>query len=127
MRPRLDDELEGFLVISAITLLILNRRERPSEDFGLARLVAATDAEFEATAADDIEHRGLLGDSNRMPPRHDVCSLAEPNLFRARGDRGLRQNRIRTELRAFGLKVMLGHKKIIEDEFVGEHALADLT
>src|SRR5260370_30547248 len=40
-RPRLDDDLVGFLVEGAVTLLVLDRRKRPAEHFCLARLVAA--------------------------------------------------------------------------------------
>ena len=126
LRPRLHDDLVGFLVVRAIALLVLDRRERPSEDLGLARLIAATDSEFEAPVADHVEHRGLLRDSNRMPPRNDVGSLPQPNLTRARCDRSLRQQRIWTELRALGLEVMLGHEEVVEAELVGEDSLPHL-
>ena len=127
LRPAFEDDVVRFLVIRAIAFLILNRRERPAEDLGLARLVATTDPEFEAPAAQHIEHRGLLRDSHRMPPGHDIRSLAETNLFGARGDRGFRQQRIGAELRALGLEVMLGHEEIVEAEFVGEDSLANLA
>src|SRR5271163_1561639 len=87
--PRLDDDLVGFLVVRAVALLVLDRRKRPSENFRLARLVTAADPEFETAAADDIEHRRLLCDSNRMPPRDDIGGLPKPNLTRARGYRRL--------------------------------------
>src|SRR5271155_3886257 len=118
--PRLDDDLVGFLVVRAVALLVLDGRERPAEDLGLTRLVTAADSEFEAAAADDVEHRCLLGDSDRMPPCHDVRGLAETNLARARGDRSLGEKRIGAELSALGLEVMLGHEEVVEAELVGE-------
>src|SRR5258708_40333580 len=113
LRPSLDDDLVRFLVVGAVAFLILNCGKRPSENFSLARLVAAINSKFEATSADDVEHRGLLRDSNRMPPRNDVGGLAKTNLARARCDRGFGEQWIGTELRTFGLEVMLGHEKVV--------------
>src|ERR1019366_1372508 len=62
-----------------------------------------------------------------MPPRHDVGRLAEANLLGTRSDSGFRQQRIGAELRALGLEVMLGHKEVVEAEFVGEDSLPNLA
>src|SRR5690242_13182057 len=45
-RPRLDDDLVRLLVEGAVTFLVLDCRKRPSEHFGLARLVAAADSKL---------------------------------------------------------------------------------
>src|SRR5208282_2694066 len=127
LSPRLDNDLVGFLVVGAVALLVLDRREWPSEDFGLARLIAAANSEFEAAAADDVEHSGLLRDSNWMPPGDDVGGLTKPNLARPHCDRGLGEERIGAELRALGLEVMLGHEKVVEAEPVGENSLPHLA
>src|SRR5258708_35795974 len=103
LRPRLDDDVVGFLVVGAVALLILDGREGPSEYLGLARLVAAADSKFDPATAQHVEHRGLLRDSNRMPPSDDIGGLAETDLPGAHGDRGFCKQRIRTELLALGL------------------------
>src|SRR5262249_29764966 len=112
--PRLENDLVRFLVVGAIALLVLDRCERPTEYFRLAGLVSASDPEFEPASAQHIEHRGLFRDSQRMPPRHDVRRLAEPNLRGPRGNRRFRKQRVRAELGAFRLKMMLGHKEVVE-------------
>src|SRR5216684_3259007 len=125
-RPRLDNDLVGLLVEGAVTFLVLDRRKRPAEHLGLARLVAAADSELETASAYDIEHRRLLSDPNRMPPRRDVCCLAEPDSAGACRNRGFGQQRIRAEFGALGLEVMLGHEEVVEAEPVGENSLPNL-
>src|SRR6516164_6775973 len=126
LRPGLENDLVRFLIIRAIAFLVLDRREGPAEHLGLAQLVPSPDSEFEPAAAYDIEHRGLLRDSHRMPPGHYVRGLAETNLARARGDRRFRQQRIGAELGTFGLKMVLGHEEIVEAELVSQNSLAYL-
>src|SRR6266852_1989582 len=107
VRPGVDFDLVGLLVEGAVTFLVLVRRKRPAEHFGLAGLVAAANSELEPPSAYDIEHRRLLSDPNRMPPRRDVCCLAEPDSASASRNRGFCQQRIRAKLGALGLEVML--------------------
>src|SRR5262249_48647825 len=99
--PGLYNDLVSFLVVCAIAFLILDSCKRPSEDFCLTRLIAAADSKLEASTAYHIKHRGLLGNSDRMPPGYDVRSLTKTDLTRARRDRGFREERIWAELRAF--------------------------
>src|SRR5712692_4529519 len=87
LRPRFKNDLVGFLVVGTIALLILDGREGPSEDLGLAWLIAAADSEFEPTAADNIQHRCLFGDPDRMPPGDDVGRLSQTDLTGAGRDR----------------------------------------
>ncbi len=44
-----------------------------------------------------------------------------------RGDGGLGEQRIRAELRALRLEVVLGHEEVVEAEPIGEDALAHLV
>src|ERR1700722_14545388 len=127
LRPTLYDDVVRLLVVRAISLLILDRRKRPSEDLGLTRLIASANSKFEPTAAQHVEHRSLLRNSHRMPPGHDIGGLPKANLLGTRGDSSFRQQRIGTELGAFGLKVMFRHEEIVEAEFVREDALANLA
>jgi len=62
-----------------------------------------------------------------MPPGDDIGGLAETDLPGAHGDRGFRKQRIRAELGALGLEVMLGHEEIVEAEFIGEDSLPNLV
>src|SRR5262249_56890451 len=78
LRPGLHDDLESFFEIGAVALLILDGRAvAPAPGFSLARLVAAPDPELQPPAADDIQHRRLLGDAQWMPPGQDVGHLPE--------------------------------------------------
>src|SRR5260370_696186 len=88
LRPRLHDDLVGFLVVGAVPPPPRICRNGPTKNSTPPGLIAAPDPDFGAPAADDIEHRGLLRDSNRMPPGDDVGGLPETNLARARCDRG---------------------------------------
>src|SRR5262245_54165180 len=87
LSPRLHDDLEGFFEVRTIALLILNSRTvAPAPRLRLAGLVAAADAELQPSPADHVEHRRLLRDAQRMPPRQDVRHLAKANALRLRRD-----------------------------------------
>ena len=126
MRPGLDDDLVGFLIVSAITFLVLDRGKRPAENFRFARLVAASNSKFKPATANDVEHRRLFGDSNEMPPGYDIRRLSKPDLGGAGCNRSFHQQRIRAELGALGLEMMLGHEEVVEAQAVGEDPLPNL-
>src|SRR5712692_6676486 len=62
-----------------------------------------------------------------MPPGYDIRRLPEPDLPRARRDRGFRQQRIWAEFRALRLKMMLGHEEVVEAEAIGQNPLPHLA
>ena len=99
----------------------------PAERFVLARLIAAADAAFDASAADHVERRDLFGQAHGMVPDDDVGRLAQPDASGVGRDRGLHHQRVRAHLRAFGLEVMLGQPERLEPQLLRQDALSHLV
>ncbi len=126
--PRLQDELERFFVGRAVPLLVLDRGAVvAAQGLVLARLVAAPDAAFESTVADDVEDGGLLGEADRVPPGDDVGVLAQPDTVGLGRHGGLDHHRVGAELGALGLEVVLAQPEVVEAELVGQDALPHLV
>src|SRR5947209_13908522 len=70
--PRLDDEIKDLLetLAAALHLDVIAAV--------VQRECAATGSELQPPARDDIEHRGLLREPNRMMQRQQVYREAEP-------------------------------------------------
>ena len=60
--------------------------QRAAEGFDLARVIAAADAHDHAPAGDDVGHRVVLGEAQRMPHRQHVEAAAEFQPFGLRGE-----------------------------------------
>ncbi len=126
--PAFADDRDHFLEGFAIALLVLDRRAvRTAQRLVLARLIAAADAALDASAADHVELRDLLGDAHRMMPDDDIGALAEADLLGLRGDRHLGEQRIGAHLGTFRLEMVLREPERLEPQLLGQDALADLV
>ena len=127
-RPALEDDRYRLLERLAVTLLVLDRRAIwPTQCLVLTRLVAAAHAAFDASAADYVELCNLLGDAHRVMPDDDIGALTQPDSFGLCGNRHLGEKWVRTHLRAFRLKMVLGEPERLEPQLLCKDALADLA
>jgi hypothetical protein len=79
LSPGFDNDLVALVAICTGAFFI--RTARPKDlpkNLGLARLSAAADPKLEPSAAQYVDHRGLLGQTNGMPPRQDVGTARWP-------------------------------------------------
>ena len=107
---RLEDDVDLLLEQLAVGRLIEQRR---AEGLHLARVIAAAHAEYDAAAAQDVRHRVVLGEAQRMPHRRDVEAAAD---LQALGDvRQMQRHHqhVGDALIAFGLEVMLRHPECV--------------
>ena len=103
---RLEDDIDLFLEQLAVGILIDQRR---AERFHLSRVIAAADAENHPPLGQDICHREVLGEAQRVPHRRDVeAGVKFQPLRQVRQVHG-QQDDVRQALGALWLKVMLGH------------------
>ena len=106
--PGAQDLLER--AAEAVALLARGHLER-GEELGPE---AAADAEDHAPLREAVENRDVLGDLERVPHGQQVGGGAEPELARARGDRGEQQERLGQ--RAARAEVTFGQPERIEAE-----------
>jgi hypothetical protein len=107
---RLEDDLHLLLEELAIARLIAKRRP---EGLDLARVVAAADAEGDATARQRVDHREILGQPQRMPHRRDVEAAAEPEPVRLVCEVERHHQDVRDALVPLALEVVLGEPERI--------------
>jgi len=116
------------MIIGPIPFLVLDSGAVGSpEHFSLTWLVPPADAEFQAPAADHIQHRRLLRHTDGVPPGQNIRHLSQANALRLRSDGRLGKQWVRAELWPLRHEVMLGHKPVIEAESVGQDALPNLA
>jgi hypothetical protein len=72
-------------------------------------MVAAPDAKDDPPAGQDVGHRVILGQPQRMPHRHDVEAAADVQVLRDAAQMHRHHQEIGDQFRAFGLEMMLGH------------------
>ena len=120
-------EAEGFLVEGLQHQLhaflehlpvFLGVEQRAAEGFHLAGVIAAADAHDHPPAGDDVGHRVVLGEAQRMPHRQHVEAAAEFQSFRLRGEPEAKLDQVRQALIAFVLEVVLGGPQRVVAGFV---------
>jgi hypothetical protein len=72
-------------------------------------VVAAPDAEDDPPAGQDVGHRVIFGQPQRMPHRHDVETAADVELLGDAAQMHRHHQKVRDQFRPFGLEMMLGH------------------
>ena len=117
-----EHELKLLLEVFPIFLCIDQRR---AEAFHLARVVAAADTHDDAAVGDDVGHRVVLGEPDRVPHRQHVERAAELQAPGLGGEPEAELHQIRQAFVAFALEVMLGGPQRLVAEVV--HDLGDLT
>ena len=100
----LQQELQLLLEQLAIGVGVKQWR---AERLDLARVIAAPDAHDDAPVGDDIRHRVILGEADRMPHRQNVEGAAEFEPPRLRCEPQPPLDQIGDALIAFALEVML--------------------
>ena len=88
-------------------------------------MVAAPDAHDDAAVGDDVGHRVVLGEPDRMPHRQHVEGAAELQSLRLRGEPQAELHQIGQALVALVLEVMLGGPQRVVAAFV--HHLGDVA
>jgi hypothetical protein len=111
----LEDDLGLLLVELAVGLLVAQRR---AERLDLARVVAASDAEDYASACQDVGHRVVLGEPQRMPHRHDVEAASDLQVLGDAAQMHRHHQEVGDALGAFALEMMLGHPEAVVAEAV---------
>jgi hypothetical protein len=74
VREGLEQDLDAFLEHFAVGVLVDQRR---AEGLNLAGVVAAPDTENDPPAGQDVDHRVILGEPQRVPHRHDVEAASD--------------------------------------------------
>ena len=118
-RPRADQDGEGLL--EALAALDLG----DAIALELDRAVAAPHADVEASPAQDIDHRELFGEPDRIVEGEDRGGQADPHAPGPHGGGG-RQDR-RRDGEAVLDEVVLGQPEAVEAELLGPRHLLDLA
>ena len=100
-----EHELELLLEVFAVLVGVDQRR---AEGLHLARVIAAADAHDDAAVGDDVGHRVVLGEPDRMPHRQHVERAAELQALRLGGEPQAELDQVGQALVAFVLEVVLG-------------------
>ena len=108
-------ELHAFLEHLTVLRAV---EQRATEGFHLAGVITAAHAHDDAAAGDDVGHRVILGEAQRMPHRQHVEAAAEFQPFRLRGEPQAELDQVRQALIAFVLEVMLGGPQRVVAGFV---------
>ena len=118
---RLEDDLDAFLEDFAVGVLVQQRR---AEGLDLAGVIAAPDAEDHPPAGQDVGHRVVFRQPQRVPHRHDVEAAADLQVLRDAAQMHRHHQEVRDQLRAFRLEMVLGHPERVVAALV--HALGVL-
>src|SRR6266850_86760 len=95
-----------------------------AERFHLARVIAAAHAHDHAAVGDDVRHRVVLGEADRMPHGQHIERAAELEPLGLRGEPQGELDQVREALVAFALEVVLGRPQRVVAE--GVHLLGDV-
>ena len=88
-------------------------------------MISAADAHDHAAVGDDVGHRVVLGQPDRMPHRDHVEGTAELQTPCLSGEPERELDEVRKALIAFALEVMLGRPQGVVAELV--HQLGDVA
>ena len=117
--PRPDQDREGL--VEALPALDLG----DAVALELDRAVAAADADVETAAAEDVDHRQLFGQPDRIVEGQDGGGQADPHALRAHGGgRGQERGRDRQPVLD---EVMLGQPDAVEAQLFRPHDLLELA
>ena len=117
-----EHELQLFFEVLAV---LLGVDQRAAEGFHLARVVATADAHDDAPVGDDVGHRVVLGEADRMPHRQHVERAAEFQALGLGGEPEAELDQVGQALVAFPLEVVLGGPQRVVAEAV--HDLGDVA
>ena len=110
-----------------VTLLILDAGAIcESEGLRLTGLISAAEADLDATPAQVVEDRDLLGQPKRMVEGDDVGQLPQADTPRQRGHRRADLERVGAQLGPLDPEVMLGQPEVVEPDPVGDDGPAHL-
>ena len=115
---RLEDDVGLLFVQLAVGILIDQRR---AERLHLARVVAAAEAEDHPAVAEDVRHRVVLGQAQRMPHRRDVEAAADLQVLRHVRQMQRHQQHVGDAFGALALEVVFGHPERVVAEAVHQH------
>ena len=107
----LEDDLHLFFEELLVGIVVEHRRP---ERLDLARVIAAPHAENHPPAGEDVRHRKVFGETDRVPHGDDIERTAELQLLRLRGQVRAQQNQVGDAFVAFMLKVVLRHPQGVE-------------
>jgi len=86
-------------------------------------MIAAADAEDDPAVGEDVGHRVIFRQAQRVPHRGDVEAAADIDVFRDMRQVQRHQQHVGNALGAFALEVMLGHPEGVVAEAI--HLLRD--
>jgi hypothetical protein len=104
----LKQDLDTLLEHLAVGVLV---NERRAEGLDLADVVAAPGAKDHPPAGQDVGHRVILGEAQRMPHRHDVEAAVDLYVLGDAAQVHRHHQKVWDQFRAFRLEMMLGHPK----------------
>src|SRR5262245_35664173 len=102
----LEEDIDAFLEYPAIGVLVYKRR---AERLDLAGMIAATRAKNDPTASQDVRHRIVFRETQRMPHRHDVEAAADFEMLGDATEVHRHHEDVWDQLSAFRLEVVLSH------------------
>ena len=111
----LEDDLDLFLEQFAVGVLVQQRR---AEGFDLARVVAARDAEHDAAVGEDVGHRVVFSQAQRMPHGRHVEAAADVHVLGDVRQVQRHQQHVGDALGALVLEVVLRHPEGREAKLV---------
>ena len=117
-----EHELELLLEVLPVLVGIDQRR---AERFHFARVIAAADAHDDAPIGDDVGHRVVLGQPDRVPHRQHVERAAELQPLGLRGEPQAELHQVGQALVALVLEVVFGGPQRVVAAFV--HHLGDVA
>ena len=115
VRPGSAHEVEAFLEPRSQLV------EVHPELLDLLEVDAAADADLEPPVREDVEHRALLGEPERLVEGHDVDHRADPDSLSVRRKR--RHHQVRRGQQVVRGEVVLGKEDRIEPEPLGSEPL----
>src|SRR6266851_5331898 len=117
-----EEQLELLLEIGAIGFGIEQRR---AEGLDLTGVIAAADAHDDAPVGNDVRHRIVFRQADRVPHRQHVEGATELEAFGLRRQPEAKLDEIRHALIALALEMMLGGPQRVKAERI--HLLRDLA
>ena len=115
---RLEDDIDLFLEQLAVGRLVEQRR---TERLHLARVIAAAEAEDHPAARQNVRHRVVLGQAQRMPHRRDVEAAADLQVLRHVRQMQRHHQHVGNALGALALEMMLRHPERVVAVTVHQH------
>ena len=116
----LEDDLNLLLEQLAVGIGILHRR---SEGLDLAGVIAAPHPEDRSSLGQNVGHREVLGQTQRVPHRRDVESAADAQALRHMRQMHRQHQDVGYALVAFMLEMVLGEPERVEPQRI--HLLGD--